>query len=185
MNVLSRQLRTLRFKKGILMKRLSVLLAISLAGTALLAKAQGQAPQQAQGPDEPPGYADVIIVDDGDGVAITISTTEDTGNGVIRCGRAANDRCEQGSPITWSIRNDSTHTVNVSMTNWTNETTGASENPFASDPSRPNIGPSQRRPLTRGIKPTVVDGTYKYSIVVAEQGTQLGTLDPKIEIKRR
>ena len=167
------------------MKRLSMLIAVSLAGTSLLAGAQGQAPQQTQAPDEPPGYADVVIVNDGAGVAITISTTEDTGNGVIRCGRATNDRCEQGSQITWSIRNDSTHTVNVTMTNWTNETTGASENPFPNNPSRANIGPGQRRPLPRQIRQTVIDGTYKYAIVVAEQGTELGTLDPKIEIKRR
>jgi len=167
------------------MKRLSVLLALSLAGTVELAGAQGQAPQQTQSPEEPPGYADVVIVDDGTGVAITILTTEDTGNGVIRCGRAANDRCEQGSQITWSIRNDSTHALNVTMMNWTNETTGASENPFPNDPSRQNIRPGQRRPLLRAIKQTVVSGTYKYAIVVVSEGTELGRLDPRLDIGRR
>ena len=159
------------------MKHLFLLLTMSLVGGLGLAEAQA--------PDEPPGYADVVIVDDADGVAITISTTEDPSTGRIRCGRAANDRCEQGSPITWSIRNESTHTVDVAMTDWVNETTAASENPFPNDPSRQNIGPGQRRPLPRAIKQTVIDGTYKYTIVVEGDGTELGRLDPRIDIRKR
>lgn len=159
------------------MKRLSFFLALSLVGAVGLAEAQ----------EEPPGYADVIIVDGIDGVAITITSVEDPNDGRIRCGRGADDRCEQGSSITWSIRNDSSYTVDVTMTDWTNETTGASENPFPNDPSRTNIGSGQRRPLPRQLRQNVVNGTYKYTIVVVDrgEGTEIGRLDPRLDIRRR
>ena len=74
------------------------------------------------------------------------------------------------------------------MKDWTNETTGQAENPFPNDPSRINIGKDQRRPLPKRIRQAVVTGLYKYTIMVYDHddpSTELGHLDPKLDIRRR